>query len=201
MTTGWIRDVLAAAAIIFLISIQGCTSMSAPNLLTVANDPATGEQKSITDKAIFQFSDQLRSWWGSRSMHVEAFGTGTLIAMDAVTSAALATSGAGVGTVRGLVAAVDFLKALYQRVDPKSRDGAFNSGSQIVLAAQAEYLKCITQKRAAVPSDKTVTPCGAAFLVKINSAVSVVGDLMVGVLPGRNDFDKVTQPVSAQAID
>lgn len=193
-----IRDCLCAALLALLLS-SGCASMTAPNLLGTANDPATAEQKSITDKAIFQFSDQLKNWWGSRSMNAEVWGTATLIALDGVTSAALATAGAGLGTTRGLVAAVDFIKSLYTRINPQARDNAFNTGNGIVLSAQGEYLACITQKRAAVPSDKTVSPCGAKFLIKVNSAVSVVGGLMAGLLPSRDDFDAVTRPVIAAA--
>lgn len=199
MNKDWLENLVIAAALLLFLSITGCASMSAPSLLATANDPATGEQKPITDKVIFQFSDQLKSWWGSRSMNAEAWGTATLIALDGVTSAALATSGAGLGTTRGLVAAVDFIKSLYTRINPQARDNAFNTGTGIVLAGQGEYLACITQKRAAVPSDKTVSPCGAKFLIKVNSAVTVVGGLMAGLLPTKDDFDVVTKSFTAPA--
>lgn len=191
----------AALLLLLLAATQSCSSMSAPTLLGVANDPATAEQKPITDKAIFQFSDQLKAWWGSRSTKAEVFGTGTLIAMDALTTAALASSGGGFGVdlTRGLIAGVDFIKAVYQRIDPKARDGAFNSGSSIVLESQGEYLACITQKRAAVPSDKHVSPCGAKFLSKVNSAIVVVGNLMVGTLAPKGDLENVLKPVTAAA--
>jgi hypothetical protein len=181
------------------IMVSGCSSMTSPSLLNTANDPNTMEQKPISDKVIFQFSDDLKNWWGTRSVKAEIFGTGLLIALDGVTSAALATSGAGAGTVRGLVGAIDFLKSVYQRINPQARDNAFNTGSGIVLVAQGEYMTCITQKRSAVPSDKTVSPCGAKFLAKINSAVAVVGSLMVGILPSKEDFDTVTKSFTALA--
>lgn len=183
------------------LALQGCAGMKAPSLLEVANDPATAEQKSLSDKSILQFSGTLVRWWGVRSVNSEVFATTSLIVMDAATTAALATSGVqgvGNGVSRGLIAAVDFIKSAYQRVDPRSRDNAFNSGSTIVLESQGEYLTCITKKRSNVPSDKTVSPCGAKFLAKINSAVSVVGALMVGMLPGKEDLGNVIKPVTAE---
>lgn len=202
MHTEWIENLIIAASLLLFLSLNGCASVTnGPTLLGTANDPATVEQKPINDKVIYQFSEALRSWWGMRSMKTEVFGTGTLIALDTVTVAALATSGSGAGTVRGLVAAVEFLKSLYQRIDPHNRDNAFNTGSGIVLAAQGEYMSCITQRRAAVPSTTNVTPCGAKFLAKINSAIIVVGNLMVGLLPAKEDLDNVTRPVTAPATE
>lgn len=184
-----------------MLALAGCSALNAPTILVTANDPATADQKPITDKVIFQFSDQIRAWWGTRSMNTEVFGTTTLIALDAVTSAALATSGAGMGTTRGLVGAIDFIKSLYSRIDPHTRDNAFNSGSVIVLEGQGEYLSCITQKRPGTPSDKTVSPCGAKFLSKVNSAIAVVGNLMVGLMPAKSDLDTVAKPVVANMPD
>ena len=200
MNRNWIEDIIKAAALVVLLSLtSGCASMTAPSLLATANDPGTQAQQPISDKVIYQFSEALRVWWGSRSMQAEGWGTATLIGMDLLTTGALASAGGGINpnVSRGLIAAVDFVKAAFQRVDPRSRDGAFNSGSTIILESQGEYLACITQKRSAVPSEKTVSPCGAKFLAKINSGVAVVGSLMVGTLPSKGDLDNVTKPVTA----
>ena len=197
------NSIIGVGIVVFVIvatMLAGCSSMQAPTVLAIANDPVTAEQKAITDKVIFQFSDTLRAWWGNRSTKVEAVGTGTLIALDALTTAALAASGGGFGgsdLPLGLIAGVDFIKSLFQRIDPRTRDNAYNSGSAIVLAAQGEYLICITQKRSAVPSATNVSPCGAKFMAKINSAVATVGSLMVGLLPSKEDLDNVTKPVTA----
>lgn len=189
--------------LVLLILLSSCTSMTAPTLLGTANDPVTAEQKPISDKIIYQFSEALRVWWGTRSMKAEGWGTATLIAMDAMTTGALASAGGGINlnVSRGLIGAVDFIKSAYQRIDFQTRDNAFNSGSGIVLAAQGEYLSCITQRRAAVPSVTNVSPCGAKFLSKVNSAIIVVGNLMAGLLPAKEDLDNVTKPVSAPTVE
>ena len=71
--------------------VAGCSSLQAPNLLDPGKEPAPALE--LSDARIFRFSDELVKWWGLRSMHAEVFGVGTGIAMDAMTTAAVAASG------------------------------------------------------------------------------------------------------------
>lgn len=182
---------VALTVVALLFFFAGCSSMQAPTLYD--NTVSTTPSKPLSDVQILQFGESLIQWWGARSMRTEAFGTGAGIALDAMTTGALAATGGGVSPdiVRGLVAGVNFISALIKRIDPGARDNAFNEGSGIVLDAQGEYMKCITVRGNATPTDKTVSACGAAFLAKVNSAVKVVGSLMAGLMPQKADLDKV----------
>ena len=187
-----LQDIALAAALALLLSFAGwgCASLNAPTLL----DPGTVPEK-FSDVQIFQFGNRLVKWWGVRSVRTEVFGTGMGIALDALTTGALASSGGGVSPdiVRGLVGGVAFISSVIRRIDPYTRDNAFNEGSGIVLEAQGVYLKCLTGRGDAQPSNDSVSGCGATHLAKINSAVKAVGSLMAGMMPQKTDRDIIDE--------
>jgi len=193
-----LKEIALATALALLLSFAGwgCASLNAPTLLDpIAPGGTVPPAERFSDVQIFEFGNRLVKWWGVRSVRTEVFGTGMGIALDALTVGALATSGGGVSTdiVRGLVAGVAFISAVIRRIDPYTRDNAFNEGSGIVLEAQGIYLKCLTRRGDAQPSADNVSGCGATHLAKINSAVKAVGSLMAGMMPQKTDRDIIDE--------
>jgi hypothetical protein len=186
-------NVFVAAILALLVS--ACSNVTrAPTLLQPVQQPPQ-DKVQLSDWHIMQFGESLLQWWGARSMRAQVFATTTGIALDAITTGALGATGGTISPdiVRGLVAGVNFLNALMQRIDPGARDNAFNEGAGIVLDAQGAYLQCLTNTGNAAPSTTAVSQCGAASLVKYNSAVKIVSSLMSGLLPQKKDLETVVR--------
>ena len=180
------NDIFAAALLVIGLSLElaGCsTTMQAPALVT----------QSLSDKLVIDYGESMLKWWGARSTRVEALSLGAGLSLDALTTAALATSAGGVSPdiARGLVAGVNFILAMIRRIDPGARDNAFNEGSGIVIDARGKYAICLTHGGSTSPSDTLISKCGAVYLDKIGRATKIVGSLMAGLLPHKSDLDVV----------
>jgi hypothetical protein len=189
---GWRKPHVIVLAL--ALSLAGCAAQ-APTLSSVPRSGDAG--RPLSDSQIFGFGEALVKWWGLRAVKVEVFSTGSGILLDAMSTAALASTGGGISPdiVRGLVSGVNFITAVFKRVDPGARDNAFNEGSGMVLEAQGEYLRCITRNGNATPSTADVSSCGADLLSRTNSAVRIVGALMAGIRPQKKDLEAVeTKP-------
>lgn len=178
-----------------LLALTGCGTVVSRQPPSVLDPIPAGliVNADVADYNVVWFGEQVYKVFSGRAFRAEAGDLGGAVAEASLTTGAVIASGSGAtpAAIAILVAVGNWLSNVNTLVNPQLRATILSEGGGLILDAQSEYFLQRTAVGIQRTSHTILTPFGAQYLARINSAIRVTNGLLAGMAPRISDYERL----------